>query len=193
MAPKNNDIIAMADRVLRIEPQLRLALAAVRQTAHDAIQDVWRNLAWRTNMVLEADAEFQVWAAVHAAKRVLAEQLDTVVASIAENLENQANLTSDVEDSERRELSLELYRQYELLKTQLLELAAQSDVDLATVDAANLSCARVLRIKVCSLQDSRLKQIAQSAVDCALSASHLARRIAVVKDHPPTLADASWS
>jgi hypothetical protein len=51
----------------------------------------------------------------------------------------------------------------------------------------------VLRIKVCSLEDSRLKQIAQSAVDCALSACHLARRIAVVKDHPPTLADANWS
>jgi methionyl-tRNA synthetase len=188
----SNQIIAMADRVLRIEPQLRIALDVVRQTAHDAIQDVWRNIAYRST-ALENDHDFQVWAAVHAANRVFVQQLDNVVAKIADNLQNQANLTSDVEDSERRELSLELYREYESLKTQLVDLVNQRDVDLATVDAANLSCARVLRIKVCSLQDARLKQIAQSAVDCALAASHLARRVAVVKEHPPTMADASWS
>jgi len=51
-------ILAMVDRVSRIEPQLRHTLAAVRQVCFYAVNDVWRNLAWTTSCRLEQDADF---------------------------------------------------------------------------------------------------------------------------------------
>jgi hypothetical protein len=188
----NRDILALADRVLVIEPQLRTALAAVRLASHLAISDVWTNLAWRLDYPLEEDNDFRIWAAIHQAQKVLSAEVDKVVAAIAANLEAQSHLDSDVEDSERRELSLQLYREYEKLRQQLIVLVQRRDNDQNTVDAADLSCARVLRLKVRPYkeQDERLLEIAQSAVDTALAVSHLAKRVAVVKAQPQTLAEA---
>lgn len=183
-------IISVFDRVQRLEPHLRISLAAVRETAYQAINDVWMNYSWASGDDIEGDHDFQVWSAVHAAQRVLTKQFDDVVVSLIENLQNQASLDSEVEDSERRELSMQLYGHYETLQKQLKQLVHQRDIDAATVDAANLSCARVLAVKVAPLKKPRLKQIAKSAIDSALAASLLARRVAVVKDQPPTMGDA---
>lgn len=189
---ENSDILALADRVLVVEPQLRVALTAVRTASHIAISDVWTNLAWRLDTALEEDNDFRIWASVHQAVKVLNVEVDKVVNAIAANLQAQSRLDSDVEDSERRELSLPLYREYETLRRQLIVLVERRDADEKTVDAADLSCARVLRLKVRPFkeQDERLLELAQSAVDTALAVQHLAKRVAVVRSQPLTMAEA---
>lgn len=186
-------ILAMVDRVTRIEPALRDTVFAVRQVSFEAVNDVWRNLAWMTSCRLVGDPDFVAWSAAHAANRVMQSKFDAALSELAECMQNIKRMDDEIEESERRELSLQYYRQFEQLKSELIKLVGERDCQCELVDAADLSCAQLLRIKVCSLKDSRLKQIARSAIDSALAAKHLARRLAVVKDHPPTLGDADFS
>lgn len=182
----------MGDRVLRIEPQLRETLALARSTRRAAIDDCFRNLSWSAQIALENDEDYIAWLTAVRADVVGARKLDDLLGKLVETQSGMLCMNGEVEDSERRELSMTFYRDFHSLRKELPGAVNERDAEEAALDGASLDAAKAVRRKLSKLRDRRLSQIGASAVETARAVILLAKRIQVVKEHPPTMADASF-
>lgn len=192
MDQKKKENLGMVDRVLRIEPQLRETLVLARATRRAAIDDCFRNLSWSGKVQIESDPDYIAWLASTRADMVGARAVDELLGKLVETQTGMQSMNSEVEDAERRELSRHFYLEFRSLRNELLTALAKREAEEAAFDAESLRIAGAVRSKLSKLGDRRMRQIGASAVDTARAVSLLARRIQVVKDHPPTMADASF-
>jgi hypothetical protein len=274
MDQDTRNLLAMFDRVMRIEPQLRDTLKAARQTATDALSECFRNYASNTNINLWDDAEYETWVNALKEKTRYDEKLAAIIASltkaaaamrangVAQNANNraaceaeaaylsgltvEATLKSSIDAyvafrknlmdwadarsagqwqvptperpdnavfdavaplvvadkteateacrAKLTELQTEqgqLYAEFETKRNELKEVMAQMDAVANKMDSANLEAAKAVKKKLVPLsrKDRRLRTIGTSAVDTCQAVIKLAKRVAVVNSHPPTMGD----
>lgn len=84
MDQDSKDMLAMFDRVTRIEPQLRDTLAAARLTAKDAVSECWNNYSWKTNVIVSDIAEHETWVKALKETSRHEQQLAGIIASLTE-------------------------------------------------------------------------------------------------------------
>jgi len=193
MTQDMSDILATVDRVSRIEPALRNALALTGQCVTTAIRDVFEALTL-DGLDLSSDSAYAQWTELSAMHSASQDSLDQAARELGDNIAEQRRMDQEVEDQERREISLELYGRFETVKADLAIRFAQAEAARANFAREVVSIGRLLRLKAREETKDRerfeyLALLAQSALDCAQAHESLFKRVAVVKAAPMRLED----
>lgn len=189
-------IFASVDRVSRIEPALRSALALTGQCVTTAIKDVFEALSF-DGLDLSSDYAYVQWCELSAIHSASQESLDQAARELGDNIAEQRRMDHEIEDQERREISMELYGRFETLKADLAIRFAQVEATRAHFAREVVSIGRLLRLKAREQTSDRERQaylalLAQSALDCAQAHESLFKRVAVVMAAPMREEDAFY-
>lgn len=189
-------ILATVDRVSRIEPALRNALALTGQCVTTAIQDVFEALSF-DGLDLSSDCAYAQWSELSASQSASEASLIELARKLGDNIAEQRRMDQEIEDQERREISLDLYGRFETLKADLATRFVQVEATRAHFAREVVSIGRLLRLKAREETRDRerfeyLALLAQSALDCAQAHESLFKRVAVVKSAPMREEDALY-